>query len=137
MLLNVPHVNIGFHIKCNGTSIEEYNEMMTANSQLNHEEIDAKIWFCNKCQISNMAQLFQFGLENNYDLQNIMNSLKSLENLPSFNTTSKAYSIDSRLIDENIITNINSRYYSANEFKIYKIHQSIQHSLLSPEWLGK
>ena len=39
--------------------------MMTANS---HEEIDAKIWFCNKCQISNMAQLFLFGLENNYDL---------------------------------------------------------------------
>ena len=68
---------------------------MTANSQLNHEEIDAKIWFCNKCQISNMAQLFRFGLENNYDLQNIMNSdsLKSLENLPPLNTTSKAYSI--------------------------------------------
>ena len=57
--------------------IEEYNEMMTANCQLNQEEIDAKIWFCNNLQISNMAQLFPFGLENNYDLKNIMNSLKS------------------------------------------------------------
>ena len=50
-------------------------------------------------------------------------SLKFLENLPSFNTTSKAYSIDSLAqfdIDENIITNINSRYYSANEFKYTK-----------------
>ena len=30
--------------------------MMTTNSQLNHEEIDDEIWFCNNCQISNMAQ---------------------------------------------------------------------------------
>ena len=76
-------------IKCNGTSIEEYNEMMTVNSQLIHEEIDAKIWFCNKCQISNMAKLFLSGLENNYDLQNIMNSdsLKALENLPYIKST--------------------------------------------------
>ena len=62
------------HIKCNGTSNNEYNEMLTANSLISPEEIAAKTWFCNKCQISNMAQLFPFGLQSNHDLQNIMNS---------------------------------------------------------------
>ena len=59
--------------------------MLTANSQLNHKEIEANTWFCNKCQISNMVQLFLFGLGDNHDLQNIINStpLNFLENLPS------------------------------------------------------
>ena len=118
------------HIKYNGTSNKEYNEMLTANSIINLEEIAANTsWFCNKCQISNMAQLFPFGLQNNHDLQNIVNSdsLKFLENLPSYKTTSKAYSIDSLSqsdIDENIMTNINSRYYSANEFKTIEKNNS-------------
>ena len=112
--------------------------MLTANSLINPEEIAAKAWFCNKCQISNMAQLFPFGLQNNHDLQNIMNpeSLKFLENLPSYKTTSKAYSIDSLSqsdVDENIITDINSRYYSANEFKTIKNNNlfNILHSNLN------
>ena len=117
--------------------------MLTANSLINPEEIAAKTWFCNKCQISNMAQLFPFGLQNNHDLQNIMNyeSLKFLENLPSYKTTSKAYNIDSLSqsdIDENIITNINSRYYSANEFKTIKNINSfnILHSNLGKQICG-
>ena len=110
------------HIKCNGTSNNEYNEMPSLSSLLNLEEITNITWFCNKCQISNMAKVFPFGLEDNHDLQNILNSdsLKVLESLPSYETTSKAYSIYSLSqfdIDENIITNINSRYYSANEFE--------------------
>ena len=36
--------------------------MLTVNSIINPEEIAANTWFCNKCQISNMAQLFPFGL---------------------------------------------------------------------------
>ena len=126
------------HIKCNGTSNNEYNEMLTANSLISPEEIAAKTWFCNKCQISNMAQVFPFGLQSNHDLQNIMNSdsLRFLENLPSYITTSKAYSIDSLSefdIDENITTNINSRYYSANEFKTITNNNSfnILHSNLN------
>ena len=126
------------HIKCNGISNNEYNEMLTANSLISPEEIAAKTWFCNKCQISNMAQLFPFGLQSIHDLQNIVNSdsLKFLENLPSYISTSKAYSIDSLSesdIDENITTNINSRYYSANEFKTIKNNNSfnILHSSLN------
>ena len=76
-----------------------------------------------------MAQLFPLGLENNYDLQNIMNSdsLTSLGNLPSFNTSSKAYSIDSLAqfdIDENIITKINSRYI----YTIQQMNSNIQNT---------
>ena len=72
--------------------------------------------------ISNMAEKFPFGLESNYDLINMMTteSLKSLKNLPMYEITSKAYNIDVTNqydIDDNIVNNINSRYYSANEFK--------------------
>ena len=113
------------HIKCNGTTNDEYRKMIESNSKLNDEEIESIEWLCNKCLISNMAQLFPFGLENNHELQNIVNSdsLKFLENLPSYEITSKAYSIDSLNqfdIDENIVSNLNSRYYSANEFKSMK-----------------
>ena len=126
------------HIKCNGTTNEEYSEIMKFNSSLSDDEIKAKSWFCNKCQISNMAQLFPFGFENNHDLQNILNceSLKFLDSLPSYEITSKAYDIDSLNqfdIDENIINNINSRYFSAFEFKnIKKSHSfNILHSNLN------
>ena len=63
-------------------------------------------------------------------------SFQFLENLPSYITTSKAHSIDSLSesdIDENITTNINSRYYSANEFKTIENNNSfnILHSNLN------
>ena len=65
--------------------------------------------------------LFPFGYENNYELQNIINTdnLKSLENLPSYKIASKAYDIDflkQHDIDDNVIANINSRYYLVNGF---------------------
>ena len=68
-----------------------------------------------------MAEKFPYGLESNYDLINIMttDSLKSLKILPTYKIASKAYKIDSMNqydIDDNIVNNINSRYYSAHEF---------------------
>ena len=113
------------HIKCNGTTDIEYNNMMDLNSQLTDEEIETNDWFCNKCQISNMAQIFPFGLESNHDLQNIINSnsIISYENLPSYEITSKACDIDSLQqydIDVNVINEINSQYYSANDFEKLK-----------------
>ena len=53
---------------------EEYKNMLFVNSQLDDDEIDVIDWFCNKCQISKLAQLFPFGLENDHNLINIMNS---------------------------------------------------------------
>ena len=63
--------------------------------------------------------------------------MKSLEeNLPSYEIESKAHSIDSLNqfdIDENIISNLSSRYYSAFEFKNIKKPNSfnILHSNLA------
>ena len=110
------------HIKCNGTSMDEYNKMMDENAKLTEAEILIKEWHCNKCQIAIMAEIFPFGLENNYELINIQqtNSLMALENLPSYEITSKASDIESLKhcdIDENTVTNINSRYYPAFEFQ--------------------
>ena len=110
------------HIKCNDTTVEEYNTIKDSNSLLSEEHKDKNDWCCNRCMISNMAEKFTFGLESNYDLINIMTteSLKSLKNLPTYEITSKAYNIDVTNqydIDDNMVNNINSRYYSANEFK--------------------
>ena len=114
--------NYWIHIKCNGTTNMEYNNLIESNNHLTNKEIEEQEWLCNKCLIINMAEIFPFGHENNYELDNIMNidSLKSLENLPTYDIMSKAYSFDSLNqfdIDDNIITNINSRYYSAMEYQ--------------------
>lgn len=109
------------HIKCNGTTIEEYAKMMEENALLTDTEIDETQWICNKCLISNRAKNFPYGLQDDQEFLDIVNieSLKSLEYLPSYEITSKAHQIDSlnqHDIDENIINNINSRYYPAYEF---------------------
>ena len=80
-------------------------------------------WFCNKCLILKTAQIFPFGLENNQELQDIMqtDSMKMLDNLPNFEITSKALRIDQfqqNDIDENIVNNIDSRYYSSYELQL-------------------
>ena len=67
------------HIKCNGTTANEYKEMMYNNSLLSVDEITKAKWNCNECIILNMANIFPFGLENDYALESIMNcgNLKS------------------------------------------------------------
>ena len=110
------------HIKCNGTSLEEYNKLIDHNWCLTTSQIDAEPWLCNKCIIANMAIIFPFGLENNITLSNIMNtdSLEILDRLPSYEKTSQACQLDSLSShdpDENLVDRINSRYYSAHELK--------------------
>ena len=70
------------HIKCTGTTIEEYDTINESYSFLSEEHINENNWCCNKCLISNMAEKFPYGLESNYDLINIMttDSLKSFKN---------------------------------------------------------
>ena len=59
--------------------------------EINSKLTEAKEWLCNKCQISNRAKIFLFGLETNFELNNIIqsDSLKILENLPSYEVFSK------------------------------------------------
>ena len=127
--------NYWIHIKCNGTSKEDYQEMIELNLQLTDEEIESQNWFCCKCEISNLAEIFPFGLQDNYEIINILNadSLKFVGNLPSFETISKVREIESLNqydIDENIVNNINSRYYTVEEFKTLnkKCNFNILHS---------
>ena len=106
------------HIKCNGSSIEEYHTIMGNKTVLTDVQLD---WHCNKCKILKLANIFPFGLVDNSDLFHILNSdsLKSLDNLPTYDIASKAHNIDSlnqHDIDINCIDNINSRYYPAHEF---------------------
>ena len=106
------------HIKCNGTTIEDYNKMIQKNSSLSDMEILNIEWICNKCQISELAKIFPFGLETNHEIHNINNldSLKTLEMLPNYEIVSIASDIGALKqfdVDENIINNIISRYYPA------------------------
>ena len=114
--------NYWIHIKCNSTSLMDYNQMIEDNLTLSDKEKDNCEWLCNKCQIIKTAQIFPFGLENNQELLNITHSdlMKALENLPSYEITSQAANFDALKpsnIDENIINNLNSRYYAAREFQ--------------------
>ena len=86
-------------------------------------------WLCNKCQIAELAETFPFGLETNHELFNINNldSLKTLEMLPNYEIVSRASDIGALKqfdVDENIINNINSRYYPAYEFQKLKVKQT-------------
>ena len=104
--------------------------MIEDNLTLSDKEIDNCEWLCNKCQIIKTAQIFPFGLENNQELLNITHSdsMKALENLPSYEITSQAANFDALKpsnIDENIINNLNSRYYAAHEFQSLANENSI------------
>ena len=72
-----------------------------------------------------LHKYFPFGLKNNQEVSNIIqtDSMKALENLPSYEITSQATNVDSRKqsdIDENIVNYLNSRYHSAHEFQSLK-----------------
>ena len=60
--------------------------------------------------------------------------MKFLENLPTFDITSQAANFDSLKqydIDENIIDNLNSRYYSAQEFQSLTANNPFNVSILT------
>ena len=130
--------NLWIHIKCDGTTIDEYNRILEINSLLTAKEICPSEWECNKCKIYKMATIFPFGLEDNHELLNIVNtdSIKSLDYLPSYEIVSKAHNIEALNqfdVDANIINKITSQYYLAHEFKALKKSESftILHSNLN------
>ena len=103
--------------------------MIQQNLPLSDIEILNIEWLCNKCQIAELAETFPFGLETNHELFNINNldSLKTLEMLPNYEIVSRASDIGALKqfdVDENIINNINFRYYPAYEFQKLKVKQT-------------
>ena len=71
-LISCSNCKHWIHIKCNGTSVTEYNQMIDDNSTLTEVEIDDLEWFCNKCQILKTAQIFPFGLEDTNEVLNML-----------------------------------------------------------------
>ena len=59
---------------------------MKENFYLSEFEINNFNWICNKCRIIKTATIFPFGLEEDMDIENIMNtnSVKTLDNLSSY-----------------------------------------------------
>ena len=117
------------HIKCNGTTNEEYNQLIDEN--INNNTSVNKEWHCKKCTIINRAQIFPFGLESDYDISGINNSdsMETFNLLPNFDLTTEAAKIDSlsqQDLAENFINNINSKYYSVKEFNTLKINKSLK-----------
>ena len=90
----------------------------------------------NNLFILKTSQIFPYGLESNIELLNInyADSMKSLENLPTFDITLQAANFDSLKqydIDDNIIDNLNSRYYSAQEFQLLTANNTFNNSILT------
>ena len=85
------------HIKCDGTMLTVYNDMKQHSISMNGSETHPIKWNCRNCEITNRAKIFPFGLEDNYELANIVNSdsMEILSKLPSFEIASKACDIDS------------------------------------------
>ena len=97
---------------------------------LSEFEINNSNWDCNKCMIIKTATIFPFGLEEDMDIENIMNtdSIKALDNLPSYEITSKAISFDALKgngLDENFIyiitMHMNLKLWNLRTLSIFSI----------------
>ena len=119
--------NLWIHIKCNGTPIDEYNDMINNNSSCTDAEIDALVWNCIRCEILNRAQTFPFGFVSDLELLELTNSDKLNNEAMSFSISSQIESIGTLKnadIDENMISNINSKYFPCHEFHTLKLNKS-------------
>ena len=110
------------HIKCNGTPILEYNELkVICNTFQTQRFMPNNDWICFNCHVNKLSEIFPFGMIDNFDLANLLenDSICILNHLPSYEITSKAKSflLDKFDIDDNVVSNINSKYYSVKDFQ--------------------
>ena len=70
------------HIKCNGTSLEEYNYYVSTNEDSNVK------WYCLFCTVEYHYKHIPFTLSNNSEIVNVNKSdtMKFCEHLPSLKT---------------------------------------------------
>ena len=119
--LKCTNCNMWVHIKCNNTSIKEYDDMIEYNKSLPDIEIDSIQWHCLKCIIITRSEIFPFAYENTFELNNLnsANSMNILNKLPSINTESTIsnISLQSADVEENLPNMINSKYYHIDEFQ--------------------
>ena len=87
----------------------------------NPDLIENEDWVCLSCTITNRANIFPFGHINNFEMENLFSLDSSCisDQIPEFDIFSDALNagnLKSNDIDENIVYNLNSRYYSCQEF---------------------
>ena len=108
------------HIKCNGTSTEEYKNRQQRNSE-NSDLVEDEPWSCLKCVINNRSDFIPFVQLSAYELSNMnsLDSMKLLEMLPEIEAISDALDSNRLVtndIDESKVENINCKYYTCDEF---------------------
>ena len=95
-------------IKCNKSTQSEYAALI--------DESEDIPWYCVKCTISKIAEMFPFlSLDNNE-----INDLDHLDLLPSYELQSKLSgmpNLSDADIENNYVYRINSDYYNLEEFK--------------------
>ena len=102
-------------IKCNKSTKSEYAALID-------ESEDIPPWYCVKCTISKIADMFPFlSLDNNErnDLHHI-DKISHLDLLPSYELQSKLSrmpNLSDAEIENNYVYRINSDYYNLEEFK--------------------
>ena len=102
-------------IKCNKSTNSEYAALID-------ESEDIPPWYCVKCNISKIADMFPFlSLDNNErnDLHHI-DKISHLDLLPSYELQSKLSrmpNLSDADIENNYVYRINSDYYNLEEFK--------------------
>ena len=100
--------NLWVHIRCNETSVSEYNELV--------KECDDIPWFCLSCT----KTMFPFGSLEKEELLNLHdNNFPSwVDSMPSFEITSGLINLPNLSdydIDEHLPSNINSSYHTLQD----------------------
>ena len=113
--------NKWIHIVCNGITLEDYKARQKRNRD-NPDLIMSETWECLKCVMDDRASKFAFGYLDNTELNNLitLDSLSVIDIIPEFSIQSHELNNENisnpNDIDENIIYNIDSKYYSCQEF---------------------
>ena len=108
------------HINCNDITIEEYKSLIQRN-KLNPNLIEEENWICLNCNMTKLADHLPFVYESTHDINNLncSNSISLTNLIPSFEIVSEALNVNclnSCDIDEANIINIDSKYYTWDEF---------------------
>ncbi len=113
------------HINCNDITVQEYKDLIQRQKN-NPNLIQDEIWVCLKCNMSIMSEYFPFVYESLHDLNNL-NSSESVnltKLIPTFEIVSEALKVNNLSscdIDEANINNIDSKYYTWDEFTNLRI----------------
>ena len=110
------------HIKCDGTSAEEYENMAI------NENDDT--WHCLYCTMKHNHENFAFTLISDVEIDKMNNSdsMRFTEFLPSFECIAEAdkfMNVHCDDFEENISSMLDSKYYSVNAFQNLNNHNNL------------